>query len=117
MDNAEVLSRARRIHSQRSKEQRDSTIWYLSWRGGGASTITGYGALATELNLKESSIPVLLSKAGGTSFTLERTNPLTGEADILEVIRAPLAKPESKRRGRPSKRNKTDPRLGDPSNF
>jgi hypothetical protein len=102
MDNASLLLKARREHSKNAKARRDATVFVLSYRGGGTARILGYTALAATLNIKEASIPVLLSKGCGGTFTLTRPNPLSGEPDVLVVARVPVAKPKP-RRGRPPK--------------
>lgn len=98
-------------HSRNAAQRRAQQIFTLSYRGGGASEIIGYAALAAQLGIKESSIPVLLSRGKG-SFTLMRTNPLTGEEDLLEVTRLLPAKPPKRPRGRPKTAHAADPRLG-----
>lgn len=104
MDNSETLRRARAKHTQNAKQRRNDTVFALSWRGGGTTEIVGYTSLAKELGIKESSIPVLLSKGQGKGkgFTLSRNNPVTGELDILTVWRTVPVKPKL-RRGRPKK--------------
>jgi hypothetical protein len=104
MDLYSHLSKARERARANAATRRANTVFTLSWRGGGASELLGHKALAAALNINLSSIPVLLSKGGGTSFDLMRTNPITGERDILTVTRTLPAKAKraSRARGRPS---------------
>ena len=102
MDKFSLQRRAAATHAQKAKQRRDSTVWTLTWRGGGSTQIVGYAALAAHLNIKERSIPVLLSKGGGTAFQLTRPSPLNGEPDVLTVTRLSPAKTKA-RRGRPPK--------------
>lgn len=113
MDNNLQWQRATHIHQCKARERRESQIFTLSWRGGGALQIVGYAALARYLRLKEASLPVLFSRGGGASFELARPNPLHGETDVCTVVRQ-LQKKTIKKRGRPAKHgpHSTDPRLG-----
>jgi hypothetical protein len=97
-----VTSLATAARIKKAKQRRDDTVFTLSFRGGGTSQIVGYSSLAKELNIKESSITVLLSKGGDKGFTLNRVNPVTQETDILTVWRITPTKPKLKR-GRPPK--------------
>jgi hypothetical protein len=85
--------------------------YVLSWRGGGQSEIVGITSLVSRLGLKLQSVRVYLSKGKG-SFSVVRTNPLTGETDLLTVTHIPEPTAPAKRRGRPPKGFALDPRLG-----
>lgn len=101
MDNDTLLQRARYTRSANAKAARDNAQFQLSWRGGGATQITGYSALAAALQISERSIPVLLCKGGGASFELTRPSPLSGELDVLTVTKALTVKEPMRPRGRP----------------
>lgn len=85
------------------KQEREAQPFILSWRGGGSEQITGWEALAKRLCLGESSIHTYLSNGRG-EFCVKRTNPLTGEIDVVSVCRVLLhGQPEKPKIGRPRK--------------
>jgi hypothetical protein len=108
MEQRDHLAKAREIARRNAANTRANTVFVLEYRGGGGSELKGYTALAKALSIKETSIPVLVSQGGGASFTLMRTNPLTGEPDIVQVTRVVPAKllRMRKPRGRPPSRLK-----------
>ena len=103
------LQKARDIYSVKSKHLRDNQHWLLTYVGGGEELIVGWRSLANHLNLSESSVGVMLSKGGGTSFNTRRASPLTGEQDIVTVWRINKHDPAPKpKRGRPRTRPLTE---------
>lgn len=96
------MSRVTEAHVRNTEEQRSKQQFLLSYNGGGSEIITSWKSLAKKLNLKESSIRVMLSTGKGV-FRLKRFNPLIELTDILTVSRVIVDETPKPRRGRPPK--------------
>lgn len=101
MDLRQHLDRARQVHRAKAAERKATQRFILSWRGSEPEYVTGYSDLCARLKIKESTLRVRLSEGHGV-YNLTRTNPTTGELDVLSITRLIPAK-EPTKRGRPKK--------------
>lgn len=101
MDKSVSLRRAREAMRQRVAAQR----FTITWRAGGSEANVPVERVLQVLDIGLPSLRVLLSKGQGAQQWM-RTNPLTGEPDIVVVARQ-LEPPKPKaKRGRPPKQRR-----------
>jgi len=113
-------------HQERLRRSREAQIkrlnarnYVVTWRSTADhliySGIQGFKDLAHQLDISEHSLRCYFARGAGV-HSLERTNPTTGEPDLMTITRTdPPAKPK-RPRGRPRKTLDAT-QLGDPSNF
>lgn len=110
MDLLSHLQKAREAQSTIAAKRRASQVFQLSWRGTGSEYVVGWQAVCAVLGMKESSLACRLS-THKNAYTVTRTNPVSGEPDILTISRVSAAKAANKLKGRPPKQVDVD-RLG-----
>jgi len=104
MEIDELIKLANEARRRQAKAQRDGQEFLFTWRSTGAEIVVGYSVAAERLGMKESSLRSRLAHHRN-QYHVTRVNPITGELDVLTVVRRQIVKPK-KPRGRPPKQPK-----------
>lgn len=96
------LAKAREAAKTAAERRKATQVFQFHWRSSESEYIVGWASACALLGMKENSLAVRLS-ASKNSYVIKRTNPLTGEPDILTISRVSFDKAKKALRGRPPK--------------